>query len=125
MQREIQALERTGTWEVQSLPPGKKAIFCKWVFKIKYNTDGSIARYKARLVVCGNRQVHGIDYSETFAPVAKMVTVRTIMAVASVRHWEIHQMDVDNAFLHGDLREEVYMHLPPGYTASGSGKVCR
>ncbi|CAH9077886.1 unnamed protein product [Cuscuta epithymum] len=113
MQREIKALEQTGTWRVQPLPPGKKAIFCKWVFKIKYKTDGTIARYKARLVVCGNRQVHGIDYSETFAPVAKMVTVRTIMAVAAVRHWEIHQMDVDNAFLHGDfVRRCTCIYLP-------------
>ncbi|CAH9140526.1 unnamed protein product [Cuscuta epithymum] len=125
MKREIDALERTGTWEIQALPPGKRAIYCKWVFKIKYKCDGSIDRYKARLVVCGNRQVQGIDYTETFAPVAKMVTVRTILAVASSRHWELHQMDVDNAFLHGDLHEEVYMHLPPGYSSSTPGKVCR
>ncbi|CAH9146225.1 unnamed protein product [Cuscuta epithymum] len=122
MSREIAALERSGTWRIQDLPSGKKAIFCKWVYKIKYKSDGSVERYKARLVVCGNRQVQGIDYSETFAPVAKMVTVRTILAVAASRHWELHQMDVDNAFLHGDLHEEVYMHLPPGYSASSPGK---
>ncbi|CAH9109373.1 unnamed protein product [Cuscuta epithymum] len=125
MQQEIAALERTGTWTLQDLPPGKKPIFCKWVYKIKYKSDGTIDRYKARLVVCGNKQVQGIDYNETFAPVAKMVTVRTILAIAASRAWEIHQMDVDNAFLHGDLNEEVYMHLPPGYTASTPGKVCR
>ncbi|CAH9093346.1 unnamed protein product [Cuscuta epithymum] len=125
MSREIQALERTSTWEIRDLPPGKKAIYCKWVYKIKYKSDGSVERYKARLVVCGNRQVEGIDYGETFAPVAKMVTVRTILAVAASCHWELHQMDVDNAFLHGDLREEVYMHLPPGYSSSSPGKVCR
>ncbi|CAH9121069.1 unnamed protein product [Cuscuta epithymum] len=125
MQREISALERTGTWTLTPLPPGKRAIYCKWVYKIKYKSDGTIDRYKARLVVCGNRQVQGIDYSETFAPVAKMVTVRTLLMVAASRHWELHQMDVDNAFLHGDLHEEVYMHLPPGYSASTSGQVCR
>ncbi|CAH9056431.1 unnamed protein product [Cuscuta europaea] len=125
MTREIQALERTRTWEIRDLSPGKRAIYCKWVYKIKYKSDGSVERYKARLVVCGNRQVQGIDYNETFAPVAKMVTVRTILAVAASCHWELHQMDVDNAFLHGDLHEEVYMHLPPGYSASSPGKVCR
>ncbi|CAH9094281.1 unnamed protein product [Cuscuta europaea] len=125
MQREIDALERTGTWQVEKLPPGKRAIYCKWVYKIKYKSDGSIDIYKARLVVCGNRQVQGIDYHETFAPVAKMVTVRTVLSVAAARDWELHQMDVENAFLHGDLGEEVYMHFPPGYSASDSGKVCR
>ncbi|CAH9106113.1 unnamed protein product [Cuscuta epithymum] len=125
MQREIDALERTGTWQIQDLPPGKKPIFCKWVYKIKYRSDGSIDRYKARLVVCGNRQIQGIDYDETFAPVAKMVTVRTLLAIAASRDWEIHQMDVDNAFLHGDLKEEVYMYLPPGYTSSRTGQVCK
>ncbi|CAH9072789.1 unnamed protein product [Cuscuta europaea] len=112
MQREIDALEQTGTWAVQDLPKGKKAIFCKWVYKIKYKNDGSVERNKARLVVCGNRQVQGVDYGETFAPVAKMVTVRTILAVAAHRHWELHHMDVDNAFLHGDLHEEVYINAP-------------
>ncbi|CAH9116972.1 unnamed protein product, partial [Cuscuta epithymum] len=125
MQRELAALERTGTWRIQDLPPGKKPIFCKWVYKIKYKSDGTIDRYKARLVVCGNRQVQGIDYDETFAPVAKMVTVRTMLAIAASRDWEIHQMDVDNAFLHGDLHEEVYMHPPPGYSSSKPGQVCR
>ncbi|CAH9081001.1 unnamed protein product, partial [Cuscuta epithymum] len=125
MQHEIDALERTGTWIIQDLPPGKKPIYCKWVYKIKYKSDGSIDRYKARLVVCGNRQIQGIDYDETFAPVAKMVTVRTILAIAASRGWETHQMDVDNAFLHGDLQEEVYMHLPPGYSSTKSGQVCK
>lgn len=125
MSREIQALECTDTWEIRDLPPGKKAIFCKWVYKIKYTSDGMVERYKARLVVCGNRQVEGIDYGETFTPVAKMVTVRTVMTVAASCHWELHQMDIDNSFLHGDLHEEVYMHLPPGYSSSSPGKVCR
>ncbi|CAH9077905.1 unnamed protein product [Cuscuta europaea] len=94
---------------------GRRLVFCKWVFKIKHKSDGSVERYKERLVVSGNRQVQGIDYSETFARVAKMVTVRAILAVAASCQWELHQMVVDNAFLHGDLHEEVYMHLPPGY----------
>ncbi|CAH9100576.1 unnamed protein product [Cuscuta epithymum] len=85
MQREIEALEWTGTWQLQDLPPGKKPIFCKWVYKIKFKSDGSIDPFKARLIVCGNRQVQGIDYDETFAPVAKMVTVRTMLAIAASR----------------------------------------
>ncbi|XP_074306643.1 uncharacterized protein LOC141641898 [Silene latifolia] len=93
MKNEIDALERNGTWELTDLPSGKKALGCRWVYKIKYNSDGTIERLKARLVVFGNHQVEGIDYSETFAPVVKMVTVRTFLAVAAIQKWELHQMD--------------------------------
>ncbi|KAJ1703741.1 hypothetical protein LUZ63_003520 [Rhynchospora breviuscula] len=125
MQTEIEALERNKTWSIEDLPSEKKAIGCKWVYRIKYNSDGSVERYKARLVVLGNRQVEGIDFKETFAPVAKMVSVRTFLAVAVARGWELHQMDVHNAFLHGDLHEKVYMRLPPGFASKYPGKVCR
>ncbi|KAH9705236.1 retrovirus-related pol polyprotein from transposon RE1 [Citrus sinensis] len=125
MYSELQALENNDTWTVASLPPGKRAIGCKWVYRIKYNADGTIERYKARLVILGNKQVEGIDYTETFAPVAKLVIVRTFLAVAAARNWELHQMDVHNAFLHGELNEEVYMRLPPGFTSNKSGMVCR
>ncbi|XP_074288108.1 uncharacterized protein LOC141613272 [Silene latifolia] len=125
MADEIAALENNATWELSTLPPGKKALDCRWVFKIKYNSDGSIERYKARLVILGNHQVEGIDYGETFAPVVKMVTIRAFLAVAAVKKWELHQMDVHNAFLHGDLDEEVYMKLPPGFGNGKEGKVCR
>ncbi|KAL9447401.1 hypothetical protein AB3S75_014963 [Citrus x aurantiifolia] len=125
MAKEIDALEQNETWTLADLPLGKKAIGCKWVYRIKYHSDGSIERCKARLVILGNNQIEGVDYNETFAPVAKMVSVRTLLVVAVARDWELHQMDVHNAFLHGDLAEEVYMQLPPGFSTTSSGKVCR
>ncbi|GAA0162877.1 transmembrane signal receptor [Lithospermum erythrorhizon] len=125
MRAEIRALENNGTWSMVELPAGKKALGSRWVYKIKYKSDGILERLKARLVVFGNHQTEGVDYSDTFAHVAKMSTVRTFLAVAAVRGWELHQMDVHNTFLHGDLREEVYMKPPPGFERGVEGKVCR
>ena len=125
MQSEIQALESNGTWIVTPLPPGKKALGCKWVYKVKHRSDGTVERFKARLVILGNHQVEGVDYTETFAPVAKMVIVRIVLAVAAARNWELHQMDVHNAFLHGELQEEVFMKLPPGFSVQRTGMVCK
>lgn len=125
MSKEIRALEDNKTWVMETLPPGKKALGSQWIYKIKYRSDGSIERLKARLVIFGNHQVEGIDYNETFAPVAKMVTVRIFLAIAAVKRWEVHQMDVHNAFLHGDLSEEVYMKVPPGFKITNPDMVCR
>ena len=125
MRSEIDALEDNGTWTVETLPPGKKAIGCKWVFRLKFKADGTLERYKARLVVLGNNQVEGIDFKETFAPVIKMTTVRTFLEVAAAKDWPVHQMDVHNAFLHGDLDEEVYMQMPPGFRTDDKSQVCR
>ena len=86
MAEEIAALERTGTWDLVSLPPGVRPITCKWVYKVKTRSDGSLKRHKARLVARGFQQEHGHDYDETFAPVAHMTIVRTLLAVASVHH---------------------------------------
>lgn len=125
MQEEIRALEDNGTWTMEHLPPGKRALGSQWVYKIKYQSNGHIERLKARLVVFGNHQIKGLDYNETFAPVTKMVTVRAFLAVAASKNWELHQMDVHNAFLHSDLDEEVYMKLPPGFESSYPNMVCR
>ncbi|CAA7027676.1 unnamed protein product [Microthlaspi erraticum] len=105
----------------ENLRQSKPAI----IYTIKYLADGTLERHKARLVVQGNTQVEGEDYNETFAPVVKMTTVRTVLRLVAANQWEVFQMDVNNAFLHGDLEEEVYMKLPPGFRHTHPGKVCR
>lgn len=123
---EMNALRRSGTWEIVDPPRGKKIVGCKWVFTIKCNADGSVERYKARLVAKGFTQTYGIDYQETFAPVAKINSIRILLSLAVNSDWPLHQLDVKNAFLIGDLKEEVFMSLPPGFEKRlGSDKVCR
>ena len=123
MQEELEALKKNNTWKLVPLPEGKKIVGCKWVFSIKYKADGSIDRYKARLVAKGFTQTYGIDYSETFSPVAKLNTVRVLLSLAANLDWPLHQLDMKNAFLHGNLDEEVYMDIPPGYTGSSGNKI--
>nr|GEZ49687.1 retrovirus-related Pol polyprotein from transposon TNT 1-94 [Tanacetum cinerariifolium] len=115
MNAELRALESNGTWELSQLTLGKKAIGSYWIYKTKLKADGTKDKKKARLVVQGNRQKYRVDYKETFAPVEKMVTLRSLLAVAAVKGWFTCQMDVSNAFRHGDLFEEVYMRPPQGY----------
>lgn len=112
------ALEENQTWDVVPCPSSV-------VFSIKRRSDGSINRYKARLVALGNKQEYGLDYDENFAPVAKMTTVRTILTFAASQSWPLHQMDVKNAFLHGDLKEDVYLKLPFGMSTSSSNDACK
>ena len=119
MDKEIEALELTNTWTLTTLPPGKIPIGCKWVYRTKYKSDGTIERHKARLVAKGYTQREGLDYTDTFSPVAKSVSVRMVLSLAAVKGWFLHQMDFNNVFLHGDLDEEIYMSLPLGFHSKG------
>ena len=124
MNEELQALQENFTCDIVSCPPDVKPIGCKWVYSVKLNSNGSLNCYKARLVALGNKQEYGIDYDETFAPVFKMTTVRTIISIAASSGWSLHQMDVKNAFLHGDLTEDIYMTPPQGLFSSSKG-MCK
>nr|XP_016499744.1 PREDICTED: uncharacterized protein LOC107818273 [Nicotiana tabacum] len=109
MKAKIAVLEENQTWTIVDFPQGKTPIDCKWVFKIKYKSKGEVKIYKARLVAKGYSQQEGLDYTETFSHVAKIVIMRSVVALAAGSHWSIFQMDVRNAFLQGDLSEEVFM----------------
>ncbi|KAI0525207.1 hypothetical protein KFK09_004599 [Dendrobium nobile] len=118
MASEFFALQTQGTWTLVEQPNTASIIGCKWTYRTKYNSDGSIARYKARLVALGNHQEHGIDYHETFSPVAKLPTIQILLTVALHNNWPVQQLDVANAFLHGNLQETVYMAQPKGFEDS-------
>ncbi|KAF5822598.1 putative RNA-directed DNA polymerase [Helianthus annuus] len=125
MNLEMEALMRNNTWELVDLPSGRKPIGCKWVYKIKYRSNGEIERYKARLVAKGYNQREGIDFGETFSPVVKMVTIRCVLSLAVQYNWSLYQLDVNNAFLYGSISEDVYMTLPEGYYSKNESKVCK
>ena len=117
---EYNALEKNNTWELALLPPGRKAIGNKWLYKLKRGADGKVYRYKARLVAKGCSQTEGIDYNETFAPTVKFTTIRTLLAVAVSKSWHIHQVDVNTAFLYAPVTEEIYMRQPQGFVQPGN-----
>ncbi|GKB69961.1 ribonuclease H-like domain-containing protein [Tanacetum coccineum] len=112
---EYNALIKNNTWVLVPRPPDANIVRSLWLFRHKHNADGSLNRYKARLVANGNTQIVGIDVDETFSPVVKPATIRTVLSLAISRHWPVHQLDVKNAFLHGSLSETVYMYQPPGF----------
>ncbi|RVW41557.1 Retrovirus-related Pol polyprotein from transposon TNT 1-94 [Vitis vinifera] len=123
---EIDSILQNHTWELVDLPPGCKPLSSKWIFKRKMKVDGSIDKYKARLVIKGYRQTEGLDYFDTYSPVTRINSIRMVLAIAALRNLEIHQMDVKTAFLNGDLDEEIYMEQPEGFSAPGQEKkVCK
>ena len=109
MVKEMEAIERNQTWELTDLPKGVKPIGVKWVFKNKFKENGEIDKFKARLVAKGYAQHYGVDYTKVFAPVAKLDTIHIILSMAAQYGWNIFQLDVKSAFLHGELKEEIYV----------------
>uniref|UniRef100_A0A2N9FGP9 Integrase catalytic domain-containing protein n=1 Tax=Fagus sylvatica TaxID=28930 RepID=A0A2N9FGP9_FAGSY len=123
---EIESILQNHTWELVDLPPGCKPLGYKWIFKRKMKADGSIDKYKARLVVKGYKQKEGVDYFDTYSPVTRITSIRMLIAIAALYNLEIHQMDVKTAFLNGELDEEIYMEQPEGFIVPGKEKkVCR
>lgn len=122
-EEEIQSLIRTGTIEMVKLPSDRRAIGSQWVFKVKRNSDGSIERYKARLVARGDAQRPGVDFNETFAPTVRWGVLRAIFALVAQNGWHCLSADISSAFLNGDLQEEVYMRPAEGYRVGGKDMV--
>jgi hypothetical protein len=127
MDREMATLEEAGTWSTVPRPADRNVVGSKWVFRLKRKADGSIDKYKARLVARGFTQVHGVDYFDTYSPVAKLASFRTILAIAARHDWEIESFDFNGAYLNGELdaEEEIYMQAPPGYDEGEAGSVKR
>ncbi|CAL1395827.1 unnamed protein product [Linum trigynum] len=126
MDAEISMIEKNKTWELVDQPQNKPVIGLKWIYKIKFNEDGTIQKYKARLVAKGYSQQPGIDFHETYAPVARMETIITVLALAAQLELPVYQLDVKSAFLNGELDEEVYVEQPLGYEKKEEeGKVYR
>ncbi|KAM1023651.1 hypothetical protein ACFX2A_045494 [Malus domestica] len=126
MQEEYDSLRSQGTWVLVPSPSDRSIVGSKWVYKVKKNPDGSVSRYKARLVAQGFSQEHDIDYLDTFSPMVRHTTVRIVLALAATNHWQLRQLDIKNAFLHGDLQEEIYMKQPQRFVdASHPIHVCK
>ncbi|CAL8155341.1 unnamed protein product [Prunus armeniaca] len=120
MTEEISMIEKNSTWELVDRPGSKPIVGVKWIYKTKLNLDGSIKKHKARLVAKGYTQKPGIDFNETFAPVARLDTIRTLIAIAAQKGWKLWQLDVKSAFLNGVLEKEVYVDQPEGFVIKGA-----
>lgn len=126
MQEEISTLNKNCIWELVSEPKNVTPVTCKWVYKLKKRADGTIDRYKARLAARGFSQQYGLDYEETFSPVAKIVTIRTIISLAAYKGWKLWQLDVKNAFLYGELDRDIFMEQLHGFISKEfPNHVCR
>lgn len=112
MQEDYDSLRGQGTWVLVPSPEDRAIVGSQWVYKIKKSPDGSVSKYKARLVAQGFSQEHGIDYLDILSPVVRHTTVRIVLALVAINHWSLRQLDIKNASLHGDLHEEVYMKQP-------------
>ncbi len=120
---EFKSLMDNDTWNLVDLPEGRG---CKWIFRVKYDGEGEVKKFKGRLVAQGYSQKYGVDYDEVFSPVARFSSICTLLAFAVKRGMMVHQMDVVTAFLNGDLKEDIYMQQPPGYVSPGKeSKVCK
>jgi hypothetical protein len=119
MKEEMDSIVGNNTWKLCELPRGHKPIGLKWVYKLKRDSSGAVVKHKARLVAKGYVQKQGVDYKEVFAPVARLDTVRLLLALAAQQGWEVHHMDVKSAFLNGELEEEVYVAQPTGFVVEG------
>jgi hypothetical protein len=126
MNDELDQIEKNNTWEMVHRPEGKNVIGSKWIFKNKLNEQGQVVRNKARLVYKGYAKIEGLDFDETFAPVARIEAIRMFLAYACHKRFKVYQMDVKSAFLYGDLSEEVYMEQPEGFELSDNPDlVCK
>ena len=126
MQKEMESMQEHEVWNLVEIPAEKKAVGCKWIFKIKTDSEGKIERFKARLVAQGFNQKFGKDYDETFSPVVRQESLRTLVALSVQHNLELHHVDVTTAFLNGVLEEEVYMQQPKGFMKPGEEHlVCK
>jgi hypothetical protein len=120
MEEELSMIQKNNTWTLVDRPEGRKVIGVKWIYRTKLNADNSINKHKVRLVVKGYAQIFGVDYSDTFAPVARLDTIRLLLAISTQKGWKVFQLDVKSAFLNGVLQEEIYVEQPDGFVIQGA-----